>query len=449
MYFCYFKTDIYDYGVLQAIAENCDQLQSFWWDSWWEMPRKAAELKPLAVSKLAKPGLHAVGSVAGLNLSIQPSGSKSWILRVTIGGKRREIGLGGYPDVSLSDARALARDYRMKINSGVDPVRERDLARRSVMRSQNALTFEQAAERFFEEKQRKEFSSSRHATIWINSLRNHIFPKIGSRPIIDLRTEDILLILRPLWEEQPQTGKKVRQRIAKVFEWSIASQHSDTPNPARWEGNLSLQLPAPSKVKEKVPHPAVQVEELPRWYSTVEEVDGFGALALRFLAMTAVRSANVRQARWSDIDLKAKLWTVPKENMKMRKPHRVPIGPTCEAFLAAIPKIHGCDLLFPGRGNVPMSDATIAKAMKQVHDIATKGRGYAFLDGESKLPAVPHGLRSSFSVWVSERTTYPANYAEFALAHEVGNEVERAYQRSDIVEKRRQMMEDWALFLHE
>ena len=411
------------------------------------VPKKAKELSALEVRRLNSRGLHAVGGVTGLYLNIQESGAKSWILRIMIGGKRREIGLGGFPDVSLSDARMDARDQRRQVSAGIDPLELKVQARQMLKREQQALSFKEAVEQFFETKRRPEFSSEKHAKIWLNSISNHIYPSLGDRRIASITSSEILSALEPLWAEKPQTGKKVRQRLEQVFEWAKVRNHYVGDNPALWGGNLRMQLPSPEKVAPTDPHPAVQLDELPRWFAAVAKTDGVGALALQFLAMTAGRSQEVRFAKWDEIDLAKRIWNVPSENMKTRKAHRVALSDASIRFLEEIPRHFRNELVFPApRGGV-MSNATISACMKRVHQRDQDDGGAGFLDLHTGRAAVPHGIRSSFRDWVAERTTFSRELAEIALSHEVGSDVERAYRRSDMVERRREMMSDWAAHL--
>lgn len=408
------------------------------------MPKKAKQLSAIEVRRLNSPGMHTVGEVTGLYLYVQQTGAKSWILRIVIGDKRREIGLGGYPDVSLADARHAAREHRRQVSVGIDPIEEKIKARRALKCEQQALMFKEVVEQFFETKRRPEFSSEKHARIWINSLRNHIYPYLGDRRIASVTSSDVLNALSKVWSQTPQTGKKIRQRLEQVFEWAKVRDHYEGANPARWEGNLQMQLPSPGKVAPTNPHPAVQVDDLLRWYACVTATDGVGALGLRFLALTVSRSQEIRFARWDEIDMQKRIWNIPAGHMKARKPHRVGLSDAAICVLKKLPRYHQNDLVFPApRGGV-VSDETISACMKRVHQRDLNEHAKGFFDQRTGKAAVPHGIRSSFRDWVAERTDFSRELAEIALSHEVGSDVERAYRRTDMLDKRRTMMDAWA-----
>ncbi len=411
------------------------------------MPKKAKELSALEVRQLTKPGNHAVGGVAGLCLLVSATGARSWILRVTVGDKRREMGLGAFPDVPLADARAQAREAKAKVAAGVDPVEERQKIRVEMRMRQAALTFEQAAQAFFDTKKRLELSSDKHAKLWINSLRNHVIPQIGGKPIAEIDDQGILEILRPLIVGKPETGRKLRQRLEQIFDWAIAGKHYVGENPARLAGTLKAQLPSSAKLAKRTSHAAVQIRDLSRWFDSLNMVEGIGANGLRLLALAALRSQEVRLARWSDIDFEDRIWTIPARNMKTRKEHRVPLTDLLISLLCGLPRFKDNDFIVPAPRGGAMSDQTLSKCMKRLHQLDIEAGNAGFIDRQSGRVAVPHGLRSSFRDWAAERTSYSREIVEIALSHEMGSDVERAYRRSDMIEKRRQLMADWGNFL--
>jgi integrase len=223
--------------------------------------------------------------------------------------------------------------------------------------------------------------------------------------------------------------------------------HRTGDNPARWAGNLKELLPPPSKVANEGNHPALTLDDAPRWFAALQAREGFGARALELATLTATRSQEVRGARWDEIDLEGGLWIIPAARMKMDREHRVPLSPLALDLLRALPRLAGNPLVFPAARGGEMSDMTLSATMKRMHeaDIAQGGKGY--LDRVSKRPAVPHGLRSTFRDWVAEKTTYPGDMAEVALAHRISNAVEASYRRGDMIEKRRRLMADWSNFL--
>lgn len=416
------------------------------------MPRVAKELSPLEVKRLEHPGqggnaTFAVGGVSGLLLQITPNGGRTWLLRVQVGDKRREIGLGGFPDVTLAMARERARDAKDKIRQGVDPVEERKAARAALTVAQRrGLSFADAVDRYLDAKL-DAFSNAKHRQQWRNTLESYALPELGKMLVQDITVQDVLRVLEPIWQTTTETASRLRGRIEAVISWATVAGHRTGDNPARWAGNLKELLPAPSKVAKEGNQPALQLDDAPRWFADLRKREGMGSRALEFAALTAARSQEVRGARWEEIDLKAALWIVPAERMKMDREHRVPLPPEAVKLLKALPRFADNPLVFPAVRGGELSDMTLSATMKRLHeaDVARKGPG--FVDRASKRPAVPHGLRSTFRDWVAERTHYPGDMAEVALAHKVGNAVEASYRRGDMVEKRRAMMAAWADYL--
>jgi integrase len=414
------------------------------------MPRQAKELKALQVKNLSSPGRHAVGGVDGLYLNITKTGARSWILRVIVGLKRRHIGLGSFPEVSLAQARELALDMRRTISAGVDPVIERQEQREALaVATKQRTTFEQAFKRFFEEKVEGELRNAKHRKQWQSTLKTYAYHVLGEKAVADIVVEDVLEVLRPIWATKNETASRVRQRIEAVLDWSKAMGLREGENPARWKGNLQQLLPSPNKVQKENRYPAVALDDFATWFRLLRARDGIAARALEFLTLTAARSGEVRGARWGEVDLQNAIWTIPGERMKAGREHRVPLSTAALDLLEAMPRMLNCDVVFPSPKNAVMSDMTISAVMRRIQESEVKAGRPGFLDTQSRRPAVPHGLRSSFRDWAAERTTYPRDMAEIALAHTVGSEVERAYRRSDMLERRRKMMNDWANFVTE
>jgi integrase len=416
------------------------------------MPKIAAELGPLDVKRLEHPGgkgnaMVAVGGVAGLYLQLTPKGGRTWLLRTTVGAKRRDIGLGGFPTVTLAQAREKAREARAKIESGVDPVEARKEAKRRLIEAQRrGLTFKDAVDKALGAKL-DAFRNEKHRLQWRSTLDNYAIPEIGSMPVQEIDTAAVLRVLQPIWATKTETATRVRGRIESVLSWATVAGHRTGDNPARWGGNLKELLPAASKVAKESNHPALQLDDAARWLADLQEREGIPARALEFATLTAARSGEVRGAEWGEIDLEAGLWIIPAHRMKMQREHRVPLTPAAVALLKALPRFTDNPLVFPAVKGGMLSDMALSMLMKRMHvaDEAKGNRG--FLDRVNKRPAVPHGLRSTFRDWVAERTTYPGEMAEVALAHKISNAVEAAYRRGDMVEKRRAMMAAWAGFL--
>ncbi len=417
-----------------------------------KMPKRARELGALDVKRLTHPGhggnvQKPVGGVAGLRLQITPSNAASWVLRTAVGPKTREIGLGPYPEVSLAAARDKARLIREDIRNGIDPIEAKRSAKAQLVISQKrGLTFDEAAARYLPSKS-VEFKNAKHAAQWRSTLATYASPAIGPMQVADIVMADILRVLEPIWRTKTETADRVRGRIERVLAWATVAGHRDGDNPARWKGNLDAVLPKPGKVAKVENHGALALTAVSGWYSELLKRDGIAAKALAFQALTAARSGEVRGARWDEIDLDQGIWTVPASRMKARREHRVALSKPALDLLSALPRVDGSPLVFPAARGGPLSDATLSAVMRRMHAEALANGGPGYLDAKSSRPAVPHGLRSTFRDWSAERTTYPREMAEIALAHQVGSEVERAYRRSDMVERRRAMMADWADFL--
>lgn len=416
------------------------------------MPKVARELSALEVKNLAYSGqgrnsLHAVGGVAGLHLQITPNGGRSWILRVKVGEKRRDLGLGGFPTVTLAQARDKARSTREKIDAGIDPIEERKSARAQLIASQRrGLTFEAAVDRVLAAKM-DGFSNAKHRQQWGNTLKTYAIPELGKVLVQDIETQDVLRVLQPIWKEKTETAKRLRGRIEAVLSWATVSGHRTGDNPARWAGNLKELLPAPSKLKTETNHPALQLQDASRWFNALRERQGNGARALEFLALCGLRSNEVRGLVWDDFDSKQSMIVIPASRMKADKEHRVPLSEGALKILRETPRFPDTSLVFPAARGGALSDMTLSATMRRLHEADLDSGGPGFIDRISKRRAVPHGLRSTFRDWAAEETNFPGEMAEIALAHKISNTVEASYRRGDMIEKRRRMMEDWALFL--
>lgn len=412
------------------------------------MPRKAKELTALDVRRLEHPGqggnvTFAVGGVDGLQLQITPTGAKSWILRCTVAGKRRNIGLGSYPSTTLAQAREAARDARDMIRQGVDPVEHRKAAQAALLTAQRrGITFSKAMELTLAART-AEFRNEKHIKQWRATLDTYAVPVLGRMLVSEITVGDILQTLEPIWQTKTETASRLRGRIEAVLAWATAKGHREGDNPARWRGNLDAILPKPSKVAKVTHHAALQLDHVAAWFADVQGRDGNGTRALEFMALTAARSGEVRGMTWAEVDLDKGLWTIPADRMKAGKEHRVPLTAEAVGLLRSLERHPRSDYVFPAVKGGMLSDATLSACMKRIHEV----KPGTYLDRISGRPAVPHGLRSTFRDWCAERTDYPRDMAEIALAHTVGSEVERAYRRTDMLEKRRAMMAAWGRFL--
>ena len=416
------------------------------------MPKVASELTALDVKRLTHPGgkrnvLFSVGGVPGLHMQITPKVGRSWVLRVKVATLRRDIGLGGFPGVTLSMARDKAREARAKIENGVDPVEERKAVKAALIAAQRrGLTFADAVDRCLTAKL-DAFKNAKHRQQWENTLATYATPDLGKMLVQDITTQDVLRVLQPIWADKTETASRLRGRIETVLSWATVAGHRTGDNPARWAGNLKELLPPPSKVATEGNHPALNLDDAPRWFAALLAREGFGARALEFLTLTASRSQEVRGAQWDEIDMDKALWVIPAPRMKGKKEHRIPLSERAMMLLKALPRLEGNPLVFPAARGGQLSDMTLSATMKRIHESEVAQGGTGFIDRTSKRPAVPHGLRSTFRDWAAERTTYPGDMAEVAIAHKISNAVEAAYRRGDMIEKRRRMMHDWSAFL--
>ena len=418
-------------------------MQSFLLGGLYGMPKKAKELSATEVRRLTKPGLHAVGGVSGLLLQVTESGARTWILRYATGEvltsstgkpytKRRDLGLGGFPDVTLAQAREAARDVKAKIRQGVDPVNERKAARDAVRAAQaKAMTFEQAARRCHEAKV-DEFRSEKHRKDWIAALERHAFPVIGSMPVGEIELPHIMRVLEPIWREKTETATRVRQRIESTLTWAAVSGFRSGENPARWDGNLREVLPNPSKITKVKHHRAIPWQDVPEFMQDLRKRQGMATRALEFAILTAARSSEVRKATWDEIDLEARTWTVPADRIKAGRKHTVPLSDDAVALLESLERFEGSPYIFPAPRGGALSDVALLNVCKRIG-----------------IDATPHGFRSSFKDWARNRTAYADEVSELALAHVNSDATRAAYARDGLLPQRTKLMADWSGFLHE
>ena len=395
------------------------------------MPKLAEEVSALTVARITKPGLNFVGVVQGLALHVTRTGARSWLLRAMVGGRRREMGLGNYPEVTLARAREKARDARDLIRQGVDPIAQQRTAQ-SAMRAavMAALTFRQTADAYMQAHE-SSWKSAKHGQQWRNTLEQHAYPVLGDLLVRDVNKEHVLQVLRPIWLTTNETAVRLRGRIELVLSYAMqAGYRPEGLNPARWKDGLDTLLARPSKVNNREHHAALPIDAMGAFMVKLREAGGMGARALELVILTAARSGEVRGATWAEINIDAKVWSVPASRMKAGKEHRVPLSEPALALLAALPRMAGTELVFPAARGGMLSDMTLSAVLRRMD-----------------VPAVPHGFRSTFRDWVSERTTYPNEMAEMALAHSVSDKVEAAYRRGDMLARRSTMMADWAQFL--
>lgn len=413
------------------------------------MPKVAKQLSDREVNRLthnvseqgnAYNTLHPVGGVPGLLLQVTPAGAKTWIYRTKVGTLRRSIGLGGYPSVSLSEARQKAKELKGQIrDEGLDPVEEKKAARRRLISAQLSVkTFEKAAGEFIDMKA-KEFKSPRQADQWRKSLAKHVFPHIGSIPVREIELAHIETVLDPIWETIPETAKRVQGRIENILGWCAIRGYRSGDNPAQWKGYLDKVYPSSSKIKKIVNHAALSVDALPDFMASLAERKAVSARALEFLILTASRTSEVignrrekvRGVTWQEVDFEKKVWTIPAKRMKKKKQHRVPLTDKALAILEAMPKGEPDSLIFPSPAGGLPSDNFLTAILRRMD-----------------VKATSHGFRATFKVWAQEHTAYADEVTELALAHVNNDATRAAYARSELIDKRRLMMNDWAQYCY-
>ncbi|QIE41630.1 integrase arm-type DNA-binding domain-containing protein [Rhodobacteraceae bacterium SC52] len=371
-------------------------------------------------AETAKPGRH--GDGRGLFLYVKPTGARSWVLRYQVQGRRRDLGLGPYPDVSLAMARERASEARRLIALGDDPIAKKKQAK--------PKTFRDAALELIESK-RPGWKNAKHAAQWTSTLEAYVFPKIGQVQVAKVETADVIGALTPIWSKKPETANRVRQRVEAVIDYATALGIRSGDNPARWRGHLDHLLPKPTKVRAVQHHPALPHAEIGAFMADLSERTGIASRALAFTILTAARSGETRGMAWGEVDLDAKLWTIPAERMKAGKEHRVPLSDAAIECLGKRPQqaeksafVFGSETK-PGKSISDMSMTAVLRRM---------GR-----DG-----ITVHGFRSTFRDWAGETTGFPREVIEAALAHGIKDKAEAAYARSDLFDKRRKLMEAWA-----
>lgn len=392
------------------------------------MPKKAKELTALEVGRLKREGFNPVGGVPGLGLQVAGP-ARSWILRFSFDGRRPEMGLGPFPEVGLAEARRTAVEARSRVRAGVNPIDAAKAAKSAAAaRRAASKTFAECAETFIGAKS-PEWANAKHAAQWTATIGTYVEPIIGSLLVQDVDTPHVLAVLEPIWRTKTETATRVRSRLENVLDWAIARGYRQGPNPARWRGHLQHMLAQPSKFAKVEHHAALPYAELPAFMTRLREAQGQGARALEFAILTAARSGEVRGARWDEVDIGAGVWTVPGDRMKMGREHRVPLADAGLRLLAAQPREEDDSLVFPSTTRRPLSDMTLTAVLRRM-----------------KLDVVPHGFRATFKTWASERTNFPRDVIELALAHAIENKVEEAYQRGDLFDKRARLMQAWADF---
>ena len=417
------------------------------------MPKIVTPLSDLQVRRITRVGWHAVGGVAGLLLQVRKPKKdgaqipRSWILRIKVGDQRQPIGLGSYPQVSLAVAREQAAKLVMEAKQGINLKAKKRAQRSSLISAASKnKTFKECAEAYMDAHS-SDYTNEKHRKQWPATLVTYAYPIIGNMLVSDIAMRDVRNVLEQetvvdintkgkLWYVKTETAKRLLGRIKTVLDYATVNEYRSGTNPAQWTGFLSTQLPSPKKIQKKEHHPAVPYLQIGGFMSKLRSNSSLSAKALEFLILTAVRSGSVRNAEWSEIDVDNALWIIPAEHTKARQEHRIPLQPQVIKLLKSLSKVAGTNLIFPNRNNKALSDMAFNQIMRGMRE-----------RGELKVEGVPHGFRSTFRDWSAERTSYSDEIRKAASGHAIGDSVKEAYQRTDLLEKRRSLMNEWANFL--
>lgn len=416
------------------------------------MPKIAKELSALEVRRLSKPGWHAVGGVAGLLLQIKPPNhagvatSRSWILRVQVAGQRQPIGLGSYPQVTLAEAREQARKLSLEAKGGVNLLaRKRAQKSALIAAASKNKTFRDCAEAYMEA-HASDYTNEKHRKQWSSTIETYAYPLIGRLLVSDITMRHVLDVLLQetthrdgssgkLWHTKPETAKRLLDRIRIVLDYATVNEYRTGNNPAIWRGYLDTQLPSPRGLKSAKHQPALPYQRIGDFMVHLRRNSSVSARALEFLILTSVRSGSLRQAVWSEIDFTQRLWIIPAAHTKAKREHRVPLPDRAIELLHIMRARGASEFIFPSPTGRALSDMAFSQLMRGMKE-----------RGEFQGDAVPHGFRSTFRDWAAEQTDYPDEIRKVASMHSIGDGVKERYQRTDLLEKRRRLMSDWADF---
>ena len=393
------------------------------------MARTIGKLTALAVDRAKRRGYY--GDGGGLFLQVSASGAKSWVFRFKKFGRLREMGLGPTHTVSLAEARQNALECRKLRLDGRDPIEIRKTASAQArLDAAKAMTFKECAERYIAS-HKAGWRNPKHAAQWPSTLGTYVYPIFGSLPVQEVDVALVMKALEPIWTAKLETAGRVRGRIESILDWATARGLREGENPARWRGHLENLLPKKSNVRRVKHHAALSYDEIAAFMVELRRQEGLAARTLEFAILTAARTGEVIGVSWHEINLVERLWTVPAERMKAGKEHRVPLSDAATGILEDLQRARHGDFVFPGgRATRPISNMAMTMTLRRM------GRG----------DLTVHGFRSSFRDWAAERTGFPAEVAEMALAHAVSDKVEAAYRRGDLFQKRRQLMDAWARY---
>jgi integrase len=401
------------------------------------MVRRQQRLSALQVAKLSKPGLY--GDGGGLTLQITTTGAKSWLLRYMVAGKPFGMGLGPTHTVSLAEARQKALDARKLLIEGINPLvakRQNQIA--GALASAKMMTFDQCAEAYILA-HKAGWKNAKHADQWTNTLNTYASPVFGHLPVAEIDTGLVVKCLSPIWESKTETASRLRGRIESVLGWATTSGYRTGENPARWKGHLDNLLATISKSSRTKHHPSLPWQRIGAFMSALRAREGVSARAVEFAILTACRSGEVRGAKWTEVDTVGKVWTIPAERMKAKREHEVPLSDAALALLESMPKVG--EIVFAGTKKQPLSDMSLTAVIRRMN--GDDKPIWADANGEG---VTVHGFRSSFRMWAAETTNYPREVAEHALAHQLPDAVERAYQRGSQFAKRAALMAAWSAY---
>lgn len=390
--------------------------------------RSIHRLNSLSVNNTAKPGYY--GDGGGLYLQISQFGTKSWVFRFTLH-KKREMGLGPVHDITLKKAREIAQECRLLVREGIDPITYRKERRAQAQNKSAAfMTFKECAEKYIRNNQAG-WSNPKHAKQWTRTLETYAYPVIGPLPVAAVETTHIMEILEPIWSAKNETAKRVRGRVESILDAARVAKLRTGENPARWKGHLDKLLPASFKVAKVIHHPSLPYTEIGNFMAALRAQDNIASSALEFLILTATRTNEVIDATFDEFDLDKGVWIIPADRMKAKREHRVPLSARAIEIVKKMEEKRQNNHVFPGQRGKGLSNMAFLQLRNRMN-----------LTG-----ITVHGFRSTFRDWAAEQTAYPSDVVEMALAHSVGNQVQQAYFRTDLFEKRTALMRDWAGFL--
>ncbi|OIR12531.1 putative prophage CPS-53 integrase [mine drainage metagenome] len=399
------------------------------------MARQIGKLSALQVTKLNKPGLY--GDGGGLTLQITKTGAKSWLFRFMRDGKAFGMGLGATHTVSLQEARQKALEARKLLVEGINPLAaKKQLKITAALESAKMMTFNQCADAYIAA-HIASWKNAKHASQWSNTLATYASPVFGQLPIADIDTALVVKCLSTIWQSKNETASRLRGRIESILGWAITSGYRTGENPARWKGHLDNLLANISKASRSKHHPSLPWQHIGKFMLAIKAREGVSARAVEFTILTACRSGEVRGAKWSEFDLDDKVWTIPAERMKAHREHQVPLSDATVKLLESMP--HDNALVFAGTKGQILSDMSMTAVIRRMSDDDQS----IWVDSDGNRITV-HGFRSTFRMWAAETTTYPREVAEHALAHQLPDAVERAYQRGTQFSKRVALMSDWS-----